>query len=373
MEARKKSICILSNDLKRGGTDTFIINLIKELKEDYDITLVLSINKNRDAIREKDIINDCVNVIKTADLNNTKGILVHLICLYRILSSSKFDVFQTNIDLFNGLNLFIAWVAGVKIRVCHSHNSRNQKELVLGKTISVRIYQFIMKKLCWYFSNRRCGCSKDAMDFLYDKKWKGDRHSYIINNGIDIDLFKKNYDVSNIKRELGLNTKYNVLTVGRIDEQKNPLFMVEIFKSLCDLRDDCDLIWVGEGKLENKVKELVIKYNIENRVHMLGVRSDIPELMNCCDVFLFPSAFEGLGIVLIEAQAASLPCIVSDVVPREADCGGCTFLSLNDSAESWGKKISNVLDGSIILKVDENKLNKFSIQNMADQMRIAFE
>ena len=200
-----------------------------------------------------------------------------------------------------------------------------------------------------------------------------DEKSFVINNGIDIDLFKHHYNTFKIKNELKLSAKYNILTVGRIDEQKNPLFIVEVFNALCRQRDDCDLIWVGKGKMEIEVRETLKRYNIQDRVHMLGLRHDVPEIMNCCDLFLFPSAFEGLGIVLIEAQAANLPCIVSDVVPREADCGGCKFLSLDENSNTWGREISKVLDGDTKLNVNENKLNKFSIQNMAYQMKVVFD
>lgn len=369
----KKKVCILSNDLKRGGTDTFVVNLINELNDNYDVTLVLSINSERTAIRENDAIKAGAKIIKTCDLKGMNGRIKHLVKLYQILKNGDFDVFQTNIDLFNGPNLLVAWLAGIRIRVCHSHNSRQGRELVLGKTLFVRVYQYIMKKLCWHFSNRRCGCSELAMDFLYDDKWKKDEKSFVINNGIDIDLFKHHYNTFKIKNELKLSAKYNILTVGRIDEQKNPLFIVEVFNALCRQRDDCDLIWVGKGKMEIEVRETLKRYNIQDRVHMLGLRHDVPEIMNCCDLFLFPSAFEGLGIVLIEAQAANLPCIVSDVVPREADCGGCKFLSLDENSNTWGREISKVLDGDTKLNVNENKLNKFSIQNMAYQMKVVFD
>lgn len=86
-----------------------------------------------------------------------------------------------------------------------------------------------------------------------------------------------------------------------------------------------------------------------------------------------PSAFEGLGIVIIEAQAAGLPCIVSDVVPVEANCGACQYISLNEKKETWIDSINNILDGEKILKVDESKMQKFSIKCMTEQMQQIFQ
>lgn len=104
-----------------------------------------------------------------------------------------------------------------------------------------------------------------------------------------------------------------------------------------------------------------------------GRRADVNEIMQCCDLFFMPSAFEGLGIVIIEAQAAGLPCIVSDVVPVEANCGACQYISLNEKKETWIDSINNILDGEKILKVDESKMQKFSIKCMTEQMQQIFQ
>ena len=95
--------------------------------------------------------------------------------------------------------------------------------------------------------------------------------------------------------------------------------------------------------------------------------------MQCCDLFYLPSAFEGLGIVAIEAQAAGLPCILSDVIPKETNCGGCIYISLNAEKELWLKVINQMLDGETILQVDEMKLQQFSVKHMVEQMQLIFQ
>ena len=376
MVQHKKKVCILQNGLARGGTDTFVVNLCTGIdKRLYDITVVNPSTKAGSQEREPDVLETGAKILRTSNLSS--GLLSkvrHLCMLYRILKEGKYDVFQTNIDLFNGPNLFMAWLAGVPVRCCHSHNTMQQRSLVQGMTLPIRIYQSIMKWMCWTFSNRRNGCSEDAMDFLFaGRNWHQDKYPIVINNGIDIELFRKPIGIVAKKKELGLTARYNIVTVGRIIPQKNPLFIAETFSELCKLRNDVDFVWVGIGDKEAECRDILKKNCILDRVYFFGSRSDVNEILQCCDMFYMPSVFEGLGIVIIEAQAAGLPCLVSDVVPHEANCGACKFVSLNEDKIQWARYMSDILDGNIVLKSDENKIQAFSVKHMAEQMQQVFE
>lgn len=370
----KKKICILQNGLARGGTDTFVINLCAGLdKEKYDITVINPEQRPEKMVRESDLLKTGVHLVRTSPLIGLDSMLRHFWRLYKILRKGKFDVFQTNIDLFNGPQLLVAWLAGIPVRCCHSHNAMQQKAIVQGMTLPIRLYQSIMKWMCWTFSNRRSGCSVDAMDFLFDgKPWRNASYPTIINNGIDIDRFRNSIDVAKKKAELGLTAKYHIVTVGHIIPQKNPLFIAESFAQLCKLRSDVDLIWVGIGNLENECKNILKNNGSLDRVYFLGSRTDVPEILQCCDLFILPSAFEGLGIVIVEAQAAGLQCLVSDVVPEEANCGATKYMSLSHTPKEWASVMSDMIDKKIELKVDETKIRAFSIQNMVSQMEKVF-
>lgn len=369
-------VCILQNGLARGGTDTFVVNLCKGLNSNkYDITVINPSNKKESLVREPEVLQTGARIIHTSPLN--RGLISkirHLVMLYQILKKEKYDVFQTNIDLFNGPQLFVAWLAGVPVRCCHSHNSMQQRALVSGMTFSIRVYQYIMKWMCWTFSNRRLGCSEAAMDFLFTgKKWWQSKYPVIISNGIDIKNFRMPIDVNKKKEEIGIKAKYNIVTIGRIIPQKNPIFIVEVFSELCKTRNDVDLVWIGIGDKENKCREILKSNGVLGRVHFLGSRTDVNEILPCCDLFFLPSAFEGLGIVVIEAQAAGLKCLVSDVVPRETNCGIVNYLSLSCSKQEWVQTISDMLDGKCSLVLDEDRIQKYSIQFMAEQMEKVFD
>ncbi len=145
--------------------------------------------------------------------------------------------------------------------------------------------------------------------------------------------------------------------------------MNELFK----IRDDCDFVWIGIGDMEEQVFDRINTYGIAERIHMLGARSDVPEILRCVDVFFLPSNFEGLGIVLIEAQAAGLPCVTSTTTPAEANCGSTLYLPLEESAAFWAQKLNDVLNEKIVLTVDPIKLEKYSIDHMVQEMEDLFE
>lgn len=370
----KIKVCILQNGLARGGTDTFVVNLCKCInKTRFSVTVVNPSNNEESLVREPEIIATGATIIHTSPLTGIFSKMKHFYLLYQLLKQGKYDVFQTNIDLFNGPNLFIAWLARVPIRCCHSHNTMQQKALIEGTTFSIRLYQAIMKWLCWVFSNRRTGCSNSAMNFLFSgHNWQQNRYPIVINNGIDFSLFRKPIDIGSKKIELGLNAKYNIVTVGRIIPQKNPLFITQTFAELCKTRDDVDLVWIGTGAMKNDCQHICDKIGIASKVHFLGSRSDVNEILQCCNLFYLPSVFEGLGIVLIEAQAAGLTCVASDAVPKEANCGAVHYVPLQADKSVWAKAMSDVLDGKLVLKVNEASLQEFSIHHMAEQMMQVF-
>lgn len=365
-----KDICILQNGLSYGGTDTFVINLIKGLlNRGYHVTVVITGNPETEEPREKELANTGARIVKTSSLEDGFfSKLRHFRLLFQELKKNQYDAFQTNIDLFNGPQLLIAWLAGIPIRECHSHNSQQEREVKYGRSIEVIIYQAMMRRMCWMFSNRRGGCSEPAMNFLFQNRWKKDSYSKVVNNGIDLARFSQRDRNGDKLSDVADHGSYHVLTVGRISTQKNPIFIADVFAALCRLNDDVDLIWAGTGELEQDVKDRLNRLGVLNKVNFLGRRSDVDELMKACDVFLFPSLFEGLGIVVIEAQAAGLPCVVSDAVPKMVDCGAVEFHSLSESKEIWAQSIQNILEGKKKFIVDQKKLSQYSIENMVSQM-----
>lgn len=356
-----KKICLLNHGLASGGTDSFVLTLAKGLLADgYDVTIAMAVDPDSPPqFREAEAIAMGAKIYKTSDLDGIKKILRHCKRLYQFLKAEKFDVFHANMDLFNGFNMPVAWLAGVPVRVCHSHNSQSQYEANTGKHFVVNVYRTIMRAFLWSFSNRRCGCSEMAMDYLFQQKWKKDVNSSVIYNGIDFSRFTYDgFDKANKKKELGLPENRLLITVGRFAEQKNPMFTIRVMEELHKLRPELHLIWIGDGEMRSQIETKIADIG-SDYIHLVGTKKNVNDYLRCADLFLMPSLFEGLPIAPIEAQAANLPCVLSDTIPQQVNLGLCQFISLEESPATWAAAICNILDGKTSLAIDEEKRFQF--------------
>ena len=359
----KKKVCILSHGLGNNGIDIFVRNVVTRLDQNkWEISLILALDDDGNLQpREPEVLEAGVPIYRTCDLWGIRNIPVHAVRLYRLLKELKPDVFHSNMDLLNGINCLAALAAGIPVRIAHSHNSASQVEAKGGKSVITRIYRLVMRTLAELCSNRKFACSEPAMVYLFGKNWKKKSHTYIINNGIDTARFSG-------QGTSGETSPKRIISIGRLSVQKNPLFALEVMAELRKLRQDFVYEWVGGGELREQVEAAIREKDLGDHVKLLGIRNDIEQLLPQRDLFFMPSLFEGLGIALIEAQAAGLPCVGSDRIPEMANCGGCRFLSLEESPAQWARLLSDILDGNHDLHTDPEKLRKFDISYTIEQL-----
>ena len=212
------------------------------------------------------------------------------------------------------------------------------------------------------------------MDYLFKSRWKTDKKSKVIYNGINIKQYCNLINLDDKKKEIGasLNNK-TVAVVGRLSEQKNPRFIVEVIRELAKIRNDFELVWVGTGELQKEIQRLIIDSGTHRYIHMIGRRDDVNEILQCSDAFFMPSKFEGLPFALVEAQAAGLTCLVSDAISPMSDCGGCVFMPLRNSADEWARKLSDILDGKEKKTIDKDKIKRFDVNFMIQQLEEIYE
>lgn len=158
----------------------------------------------------------------------------------------------------------------------------------------------------------------------------------LLYNGIDISVFKYSDELRKAtRRELGLNGEFTAVHIGRFSKVKNHSFLFEVFAELLKSKPDAKLILVGDGELENEFKQKAAQMHIEKNVAFLGLRRDIPAILAAGDVFIFPSIFEGMPNTVIEAQALSLHCVISDTITSEADITGLVEYLPLGNAKIW--------------------------------------
>ena len=233
--------------------------------------------------------------------------------------------------------LRVAKKCGVPVRIAHSHNNAMTHD-------AKRFVKAFMQKLYTIYATDLFACSEDAGKYLFkDKKFK------VLKNAIDTDRFLADKKIrSEVRKELGIENKFVIGHVGRFHLQKNHEFLIDIFEEVHNLRKDAELLLIGSGPLEKQIKDKVDKKNLTQFVKFLGNRSDMNRIYQAMDVFVFPSYFEGLGIVAIEAQAAGIPLVCSEGLPSEANISHLyTKLYLSDGANKWAEVIVEEVDNIV--------------------------
>ncbi|NMA64612.1 MAG: glycosyltransferase family 1 protein [Clostridiaceae bacterium] len=243
--------------------------------------------------------------------------------------------------------LRIAKKAGL-IAIAHSHSTSS------GKGFSAIIKAFLQYRIR-YIADYFFACSETAGKWLFGEKTCEKETFYYLKNAIDTKEFAFKEKVRNRKRkELGIVDKFVVGHVGRFSHSKNHDFLIDIFKEASKDYEDMMLMLVGDGELRAVIEAKVSSLGMKKSVIFAGVRADINELLMAMDVFLFPSLYEGLGIVLIEAQAVGLPCIVADTIPQEAYLTPLlTCAPLEKPAGEWADKILSLKGKHVRIDMSE--------------------
>ncbi|EEG77497.1 glycosyltransferase family 1 protein [Dethiobacter alkaliphilus] len=218
----------------------------------------------------------------------------------------------------------------VPVRIAHARNSNKEniiKKYICKLTKLYATHLFAVSQLA--------GISEFGRDVV-DKGFVK-----IIPNAIEALKYSFDKEMRDIKRkELGIENKFVVSHIGRFHSQKNHSFLLETFKLIVKNNKDAVLVLIGDGPLRNEIEQQISDFGIDHSVILTGIRTDVPELLQAMDILLFPSHFEGLPGVVLEAQAAGLPCVISDKITNEVKITDLVeYVSLDKSAAYWAEKV----------------------------------
>lgn len=256
----------------------------------------------------------------------------------KTMSRDNYDVIHVNSSswVLEMHALSIAKRHGIPLRIAHSHSSSFEQGF------AKRVVEATFRPLVCHLATDYYACSKSAGEYLFGEKlWE--KKGVLAPNGLDLERYA--FSESNrtmVRDELGAASGSTVVGyVGTFKEQKNPIFLANLAIALCRKDKSLSFWFVGEGPCEPEMRERVSSSGVADRIIFLGTRTDISKLLHGMDALVLPSLSEGLGFVLIEAEAAGLPCFASEMVPSEAQIPGCpyTVLSLKDDADLWADAI----------------------------------
>lgn len=341
---KKIKVLQIVGAMNMGGTETMLMNIYRNIdrsKVQFDFISY----SEKDGYYDEEIKRLGGKIIK---LNKSKS--VKELC-NAINDNGPYDVVHAH-TLFNcGIAMKAAKKCKVKIRISHSHTNLDYSNNVIKK-----IYINMMRRSINKNSTNLLACSKSAGTYLFgEKNIHKDKYSYFPNL-IEYSKFIDKYDnqVSKFKEEMNISNKFIIGHIGRFIEAKNHKFLIDILANMIEKNIDAVLLLVGDGPLRIEIEKIAKQRNVYDKIRFIGIRDDVNVVLKSMDVFVFPSIYEGLGLVMLEAQASGIPCVVSNAIQPEADLnlGLVTKLSLDDSVDLW---VDNILN---ISNKKENDINK---------------
>lgn len=312
-----------------AGIESFIMNLYRNIdrsKVQFDFLVHYTERQFYD-----DEIESLGGKIHRLSIREDNNFIKYFKDLRKFFASHKeYKIVHAHMESFALFYLYYAKKSKIPIRIAHSHNDKVDPS-IKGTVKSMMNIPFK------YLATDYMACSDLSGKYLFKK-----RKFKVIKNAIDSNKFIYNEDVRNeVRKELGLDNMFVVGHIGRFNEQKNHTFLIDVFNKLRKINENAVLLLAGTGNLETKIKEKVDQLGLENSVKLIGVRKDTERLYQAMDVFVFPSLYEGLGIVGIESQASGLMTICSDGIPEEARITNYfRCLPLKDSPNKWAEEIN---------------------------------
>ena len=353
MEKSKKKVAVVLHGLDSGGIGTLFADLSACWRYDeLDVTYFVTLNQGVRQLWYDKIEAQGVRVINLHDLTK-RQMIQWPFTIYRALKKyGPFDVVHANMEFQSGIVVTSARLAGVPLRICHGHRPASVKE---KDTPFVRLYKRLMRFLMRRNAHFRLACSESAGEYFFGKSAYN-----VLFNGIDLKRFMDAVPPSP-KAPGG----YRFITVGRLSEEKNPFFLLDVFEAVHKRRPEATLTWVGTGKLMDEIMRKAEEKGLKDAAQFPGQRKDVEACLKQADYFLFPSKYEAFGLALLEAQAAGLDCFASDTIPPLVDCGKPMFLSLEAGPDVWADRILDYIASEKKMTLDEEKLRQFDIRAMA--------
>lgn len=345
-----KRILHIMSSMDRAGTETFVMNVFKNIDRSK-VKFDFLVSKSSGDGYEEEATQLGASIFMFVPRRD--GIRSHIKSLNDFFSkhASDYDAIHFHSNSFTSmLPVAIAKKHGIKARFvhCHSISTLGTHNKLLHRLNRMRISSLATHYL---------SCSSEASKWGYSGT-EAYSKSIIIPNGIDLERYKFNSEHrGRIRRELGIEERFVIGNVSGFRTGKNHKLMLDILSDVKKEIPSSLLMFVGGGGNIEEIKKLAKEKKIEDSVLFLGFRNDVPQLMQAMDMFLFPSSFEGFGLVAIEAQTAGLPVLASDRISRETNLTELiTYFPLEKPASEWARLITKAYPISSDRKFDDHLL-----------------
>lgn len=316
-------IAQMMTDMNYGGVEMVIMNYYRHIdKKRYQFDFYALEGSSVPQREEIEAMGGRVFVVPryTQLPNYEKALMRHF-------KEEQYQIVHSNMNTLSVLSLYAAKKAGIPNRIVHNHSTAGKGEM------KKNIMKYMLRPFAKVYPTKLVACSKYAGEWIYGKN----ADFTVFNNAIEVERFAYNPEIrKSMRKELGFDGKFVVGNVGRFCYQKNHDKLIDIFVEIKKRKSNAVLLLVGEGELESEVKDKVKHLGLDKDVFFLGKRNDTNRIYQAMDVFVLPSRYEGLPVVGVEAQAAGLPCIFSDIVTEETKIlPSSMFIPVEATDKSW--------------------------------------
>ena len=315
-----------------NGVANYAMNYYRNIdKEKFQIDFIIGADERSEYFEEIEKNGSRIFYIPKISMKNMFSVIKKI---KNFFENNKFDIVHCHVLNMGAFYMYYAKKYHVSTRILHSHVTKTADSLIH------KLRNDILLPIAVKNSNYFCACSQNAGKMIFRKN-----HFSIIYNAIDLERFKYNEkERSLLRKEYNIKEDTFVIgNIGRLCNQKNHKKLIDIFYHFIKRNVNTKLIIIGNGPLEKRLKEKCKRLNLENDVIFLKSTVDIQRYYNMFDLFVLPSIYEGLGIVLIEAQISNLMCVVSNVVPQEAKISDKYIeMSLKCDSEEWSLLIEKI-------------------------------
>jgi len=278
---------------------------------------------------------------------------------YSFFRKHKYDIVYADTENpMRAIHLLMARLAGVKVRVIHSHNTGMQTTSRLSYKIAA-----VVKKLFPISATHYFACSDLAAQWLFPESICQEKKYTVLKNGVDLNRFRFDPEARDrIRKKLNLEGKFVVGCIGRFMPQKNHKFLIEVLHELQRMDDTACMLLIGDGPLREEIELQARNLGLQDRICFAGTVENVAEYLSAMDVFCLASIFEGLGIVNIEAQATGLYCLMSDAIPADAKVSSRgVFMSLKAGPNAWAQRLYEL----------KNEIHNLDRSNVHEEIRCA--
>lgn len=323
-----KKVLVLGLGDTYGGVEQYFVTRLPYLLNQAQIDFAYPVGIN---VPYKDKLRG-TNLVRIPKLSTP---FLYYSYLKNIINTEHYDIVDSNQAFANGILYLAVQNSSAKL-IVHAHNTRIDIPNNFKRSALV-LYHYISRFLFTILVDCKYGCSGKACEWVFGSLKK----ATIRKNSINAKDYKFNSETRNrVRADLNLQGKIVFGHIGRFSKQKNHDFLIDIFNAAHKKEPRSILLLIGDGELKESIKKKVQELKLSKAVLFLGKRNDVPSLLQAMDCFVLPSLFEGLGIVAIEAQAAGLPCVLSNNVPTEAKVITSTkFIDLRKSKDYWADEL----------------------------------